>query len=1288
MIEGHHLQGGRLRGWRRPFGLFVLVVCAFLVTSTGAAFAYWSAAGSGGATAKATTASTGAQPTATVSGRDVTLSWGAATNATSYTVARANVAPQSLSTTVNGTCAGGPTGTSCTDTSLVESGASATNWTYIDTPQLHNWNGTTSPASAQVTVPAPTQSITTNSFTVAGGTTSATVSNYFDNEVVSYCIDNDLTTTCPSADKAVPATVTVPATGGTLTTSTLTIPSGLSVGTHTLFAKGSLGSNPAGVSFSITKATPTITSAAQPASVTVGGSATDQATVSNGVSLSNGTITWKLYASTDATCTGTVFFTSTAQMVAANTTFTSSSFTTTAVGGYKWAFYYTGDANNNAVSACGGTNEALTVNQATPTLGTSASTNVTVRQSVTDTATLANGSNPTGTVTYTLYGPSATASCVTPVGQVTKTVSGNGAYVSPVITPAQAGTYWWIANYGGDGNNAVTTNTCGATGESSVVNKATPTIVTTATPATVTVGGSVADQSVFSNGFSPTGTLTWSLFKGTACTGTAVFTTTTGGTVGGNSTYTSNSFTVPTTNNSAGTYTWQVSYGGDTNNNALAATCGGTGQTVTASLAITPTTLTSGTVATAYNKTVAAAGGNGTYTYSATGLPAGLTIGTSSGTISGTPTAGGTFNVTVSVHDSASPQNTGSQAYTLTIGAPTIALSTLTLPTGTVAQAYSGATITASGGTSPYTYSATGLPAGLAISATTGAISGTPTAGGSFSVSVTATDHSTGSGPYSGSKTYPLTINAPTITVSPTSLPNGTVNVAYGTQTFGATGGTSPYTYAVSSGTQPPGLTLTSGGVLTGTPTAAGSYSFSVTATDSSTGTGAPYSGSQSYTVQIGAAPTSCTGTYSLGAYTTVQFTAIGGGGGTGANGSRGTGGSGAAGAEIQGTLTNPTSSAVSLTCAVGKQGTDASGTTHGTGGTGDASGGSGGSGSSFFSTTGGGAGGGGGASAILLSGSDVVDAGGGGGGGGGGGSTGSNGASATVNTTVSATGGDNTGKTGGNSSNEGGAGGGGGAGVVVAAAASGSNSSSSGGGAGGGGSSYDGGAGSIAVGGASVGAGGNAGNDGSISFSLVSGLVQVAGGTITSNSSKSLSFSFGQATTAGDLIVVHAIDPTGGAITISDGANTYTTHTVTLSTSGTATDDALAFAGNAASVTTITVRTPSNSRIAASAAEFAGFSTVDDSSSGVSTFGGTSVSSGTATPSNADDLLIGAAGWSSGTRTLGSVTAGFVDADDEQSFSVSEILSYNIVSSTGSYHFGGTLSGSTPWAAFIYAFQ
>ena len=71
----------------------------------------------------------------------------------------------------------------------------------------------------------------------------------------------------------------------------------------------------------------------------------------------------------------------------------------------------------------------------------------------------------------------------------------------------------------------------------------------------------------------------------------------------------------------------------------------------------------------------------------------------------------------------------------------------------------------------------------------------------------------------------------PAITVNPSSLPNARKNISY-SQTLSGSGGTSPYTFAKTSGSFPSGLSLSSGGVLSGTPTVTGTFTFTVRATD------------------------------------------------------------------------------------------------------------------------------------------------------------------------------------------------------------------------------------------------------------------------------------------------------------------------------------------------------------------------------------------------------------------------------------------------------------------------
>lgn len=180
-----------------------------------------------------------------------------------------------------------------------------------------------------------------------------------------------------------------------------------------------------------------------------------------------------------------------------------------------------------------------------------------------------------------------------------------------------------------------------------------------------------------------------------------------------------------------------------------------------------------------------------------------------------------------------------------------VTVSPATLPNGAVAAAYSQ-TLTASGGVPPHTFAVTAgaLPAGLTLSSG-GVLSGTPTAGGTFSFTVTATDSSAFPGPFAGSRAYTLVVTAPTIALPAASLAGGTVSAAYSASITAASGGTSPYSYAVTAGALPGGLTLSAAsGAITGTPSAAGTFNFSITATDSSTGTG-PYTATQSYSITV-----------------------------------------------------------------------------------------------------------------------------------------------------------------------------------------------------------------------------------------------------------------------------------------------------------------------------------------------------------------------------------------------------------------------------------------------------
>ncbi|MGH9827005.1 MAG: putative Ig domain-containing protein, partial [Blastocatellia bacterium] len=139
-------------------------------------------------------------------------------------------------------------------------------------------------------------------------------------------------------------------------------------------------------------------------------------------------------------------------------------------------------------------------------------------------------------------------------------------------------------------------------------------------------------------------------------------------------------------------------------------------------------------------------------------------------------------------------------------------------------------TLAASGGTTPYTWSITSgsLPTGLTLGASSGTISGTPTGTGISNFTVQVSDANS----LSSSKALSLTVNPPAPTITTSSLPNGTQNTAY-SNTLAASGGTTPYTWSITSGSLPTGLTLgASSGTISGTPTGTGISNFTVQVSD------------------------------------------------------------------------------------------------------------------------------------------------------------------------------------------------------------------------------------------------------------------------------------------------------------------------------------------------------------------------------------------------------------------------------------------------------------------------
>jgi len=244
-----------------------------------------------------------------------------------------------------------------------------------------------------------------------------------------------------------------------------------------------------------------------------------------------------------------------------------------------------------------------------------------------------------------------------------------------------------------------------------------------------------------------------------------------------------------------------------------------------------------------YSTTLTTAGGNPpvTWSISSGSLPSWATLDTSTGAITGTPNAAATTTFTVKATDSTAPTaQTATKQLSIQVNSA-LTVSTTSLPGGSTGTAYS-ATLAATGGVTPYTWSVISgsFPGWANLDAGTGAITGTPNAGGTSSFTVQVTDNS--SPQQTATQPLSITVTVPTLTVTTTNsnLPAGTVSSAYPNTSLTATGGILPYSWswvAASGSTLPPGLSLSPGGQISGTPTSADTFNVVVTVTDSTTAT-------------------------------------------------------------------------------------------------------------------------------------------------------------------------------------------------------------------------------------------------------------------------------------------------------------------------------------------------------------------------------------------------------------------------------------------------------------------
>lgn len=290
-----------------------------------------------------------------------------------------------------------------------------------------------------------------------------------------------------------------------------------------------------------------------------------------------------------------------------------------------------------------------------------------------------------------------------------------------------------------------------------------------------------------------------------------------------------------------------------------------------------------------------------TYSVTSGSLPGGLSLNSSTGVISGTPTdiiSNTNYAFTITATDG---QNILARNFSITVTDRGPSWSTsATLPTFTYNSAYSTTLVaTDDNGIASYSLTAGSLPTGLSLNGSTGVISGTPTTATTSIFTIRATDNG---GSYVD-RQFTLPNASPTwTTTSP--IASGSGGAAYSLQLVATDDSGNAPTYSIVSGALPAGLTLSSSGLISGTPTSVGSFTFTVRAQDiNSNSTDRSFSLSIAIGVNGGTQTSDATyyyrtftgnGTFSVvGASLTADLLVVGGGG---SGGDHHAGGGGAGG--------------------------------------------------------------------------------------------------------------------------------------------------------------------------------------------------------------------------------------------------------------------------------------------------------------------------------------------------------------------------------------------------------
>jgi len=360
---------------------------------------------------------------------------------------------------------------------------------------------------------------------------------------------------------------------------------------------------------------PTISTQLSTATVVLGGAVYDSATLSGASPDASGTVTYLVYD--NDTCAGGAGLVATfgPVSVTADSVPNSPDWTPNAAGVYYVVASYSGDSNNTTTTS-GCAAEPLTVSPDQPSVSTQLSTaTVVFGGAVYDSATLSGASaGAGGTVTYLVYDndtcSSGSGGLVATLGPVSVT---NGSVPdSPDWTPSSAGSYYFMASYSGDLNDAAAASGCMS--EPLTVNPDQPSVSTQLSAPTVAIGGSVSDTSTLSGASAgASGTVTYLVYDNDTCSSGS------GGLAATLGPVTVTNGSVPnspdwTATGTAGTYYFVASYSGDANNLMATSGCG------SEPIAVTPDTPT---ISTQLSATTVAGGGSVTDTSALSGASAG-----------------------------------------------------------------------------------------------------------------------------------------------------------------------------------------------------------------------------------------------------------------------------------------------------------------------------------------------------------------------------------------------------------------------------------------------------------------------------------------------------------------------------------------------------------------------------------------------------------------------------------------------------------------------------------------